>query len=97
TGRVIVEVERLSMRKLAGEVDFTLQRPPSADEIEFEDVGTREPSAAEAQLARNVTRGITPAEGCEALMRVLAGEYGPRVVISSLDLPALIEQAERAA
>ena len=94
-GRVLVEVERLSLRKLAGEVDFMLGRPPSRGDVELDGKGDRERSPAEAQLAKNVERGIAPREGAEALTRVLTGEHGPRVVVSSLDLMGLIRQAER--
>src|SRR5690606_19017779 len=72
-------------------------RPPSRGDVELEGKGDRERSPAEAQLAKNVERGISPREGPEALSRVLAGEHGPRVVVSSLDLTGLIRPAERAA
>lgn len=98
TGRVLVEVERLSLRKLAGEIDFTLRNRPSPQEVELEPAlgAERELSPAEAQLARNVERGILPEEGRDALFRVLGAEHGSRIVVSSLDLPGLTRQAEQA-
>ncbi|MGE3913030.1 MAG: SDR family NAD(P)-dependent oxidoreductase, partial [Chloroflexota bacterium] len=41
-----------------------------------------------------MTEGILPAEGAQILSRIIAGEVGPRIVASSLDLHALIEQLE---
>src|SRR5690606_4186277 len=98
TGRVLVEVERLSLRKLAGEIDFTLRNRPSPQEVELEPAlgAERELSPAEAQLARNVERGILPEEGRDALFRVLGAEHGSRIVVSSLDVPGLTRQAEQA-
>ncbi|HEY8427381.1 MAG TPA: thioesterase domain-containing protein, partial [Sandaracinaceae bacterium] len=95
-GEVLLEAERLSMRKLAGELDFARRSRPSRDEVELDAAAEREPSPAEKQLARNLEAGILPQEGCDALMRVLATEHS-RIVVSSLDLPGLVRQIERSA
>ncbi|MCB9592019.1 MAG: SDR family NAD(P)-dependent oxidoreductase [Sandaracinaceae bacterium] len=94
TGRVLVEVDRLALRKMTGEVDFARARP-SARDVELEPVEgeDREPSPAEVQLARNLENGILPDEGRDALARVLAGPRLPQVYVSSLDLPGLVQQA----
>ncbi len=95
-GNVAVEVDKLSLRKLAGEVDFTLRsRPPSRDvELDPAPASERERSPAEEQLARNLERGIRKDEGTDALTRVLAMHPEPQVVVSSLDLDGLVRQAE---
>jgi thioesterase domain-containing protein/acyl carrier protein len=96
-GRVVLEVDKLALRKVVGEIDFTMRARPSPRDVEMEpsEGDEREPSPAEQQLARNLERGILPEEGQEALLRVLAGPPRSRVVVSSLDLRALIRQADR--
>ncbi|MGF1469581.1 MAG: beta-ketoacyl synthase N-terminal-like domain-containing protein [Sandaracinaceae bacterium] len=96
SGRVVLEVDRLALRRMEGDVDFTVKARPSARDVELEEaVGERELSPAELQLQRNVERGITVAEGQEALARVLAGPRLPQVFVSSLDLPGLVKQTAR--
>jgi acyl transferase domain-containing protein/thioesterase domain-containing protein len=96
-GDVVMEVERLSLRKLAGEVDFTLRSRPAPTDVELEPArgAERELSPAEQQLAKNLERGILPDEGRDALLRVLGGKPLPQVVVTSLDLMGLVRQAER--
>lgn len=93
-GNVLVEVDRLALRKMAGSADFTVKSRPSPRDVELEET-EREPSPAEQQLARNLERGILPREGQEALGRVLAAPPRPQVYVSSLDLEGLIAQADR--
>ncbi len=94
-GNVLVEVDKLSLRKLAGEVDFTLRSRPASRDVEIDPLppGERERSPAELQLARNLERGIAPEEGRDALLRVLALSPVPEIVVSSLDLHGLVRQA----
>lgn len=49
-------------------------------------------SPAEERLQYNLSQGIPPADGAQAFIRAL-GRNDPQIYISSLDLPALIEQA----
>nr|WP_281288819.1 type I polyketide synthase [Phaeobacter marinintestinus] len=51
-------------------------------------------SPDEQRLHHNISQGIRPDEGPEALQRALALGL-PQVVVSSIDLPGLIEQANR--
>jgi acyl transferase domain-containing protein/thioesterase domain-containing protein len=95
-GRVLVEIEGFAIRRLDG--PLTLAQPPAAGELEYPDTPgapARPLSAAEDRLRRAVAAGIPPAEGAAALDRALATGL-PAVVVSSLDLPALIRQAEAA-
>ncbi|MCA9609269.1 MAG: KR domain-containing protein, partial [Myxococcales bacterium] len=95
TGRVVLEVDRLALRKMAGDVDFAVRSRPSPRDVELEPTSdeAREPSPAEQQLARNLKNGILPDEGRDALARVLAGPRLPEVYVSSLDLEGLVRQA----
>jgi len=97
TGRVLLEVDRLALRKMAGDVDFAVKRRPTARDVELDplDDDAREPSPAEVQLARNLENGILPGEGTDALGRVLAGPRRAQVFVSSLDLRGLMRQAEQ--
>jgi thioesterase domain-containing protein/acyl carrier protein len=63
--------------------------------VEFDASPDRALSPAEARLQRNLCMGIQPAEGAEAFRRALAlGE--PVLAVSSIDLPALIAEADAA-
>ncbi|HWH74589.1 MAG TPA: polyketide synthase dehydratase domain-containing protein, partial [Methylibium sp.] len=97
-GRVLAEVDRLTLRRLDG--PWHAPRPrPAASHVEE---AASEPSAARAKpaspgelaLQHNVSQGIDPAEGIDALRRLLAGELQAEQVISSMDVAALGAQAE---
>jgi thioesterase domain-containing protein/acyl carrier protein len=97
-GRVLVEIEDFAIRKQAGGLAIT---PPRASEIRFDsaqdsaqDIAPAGP--AEDRLRHNLREGIRPGEGAEAFRRALALGL-PQVLVSSLDLPALIRQAEAGA
>jgi acyl transferase domain-containing protein/acyl carrier protein len=90
-GRVLVEIEDFAIRKQVGGLAIT---PPRAGEIRFDASADTTPnSPAEERLRHNLREGIRPAEGAEAFRRALALGL-PQVLVSSLDLPALIRQAE---
>ncbi|MCB9599819.1 MAG: alpha/beta fold hydrolase [Sandaracinus sp.] len=95
-GRVLVDVRKFSIRKLPEGQRFALPKPPTRAEVDFEPAShgqeERTLSPAEQRLRRNLERGIVPVEGGEALVRVLA-QAPTRVVVSSLELPALIHEA----
>ncbi|MGX0902378.1 acyl transferase domain-containing protein/thioesterase domain-containing protein/acyl carrier protein [Roseovarius sp. MBR-79] len=90
-GRVLVEIADFAIRKQAGGLAIT---PPRAGEIRFDSAPDSAPaSPAEDRLRHNLREGIRPGEGAEAFRRALALGL-PQVLVSSLDLPALIRQAE---
>lgn len=95
-GRVLVDARRFSIRRLPENQRFALPRAPTRGEVDFEPQSAEDPdrplSPAEQRLRRNLARGITPTEGGEALVRVLAAAP-TRVVVSSLELPALVKEA----
>jgi acyl transferase domain-containing protein/thioesterase domain-containing protein len=89
-GRVCVEIEGFTIRRLEGA--FALP-PPDTRELEYDDTPARALSPAEERLAANLAQGIRAEEGAEAFRRALATGL-PQVVVSSLDLPALIAQVQ---
>src|SRR5690606_30571347 len=98
-GEVCVEVEGFSIRRLEeGGFSASASRL-DARELVFDEPGRggaqAKLSPAEAQLQYNVSQGILPHEGADAFGRALAGGL-PQVVVSSMDLQALIRQAGEA-
>jgi acyl transferase domain-containing protein/thioesterase domain-containing protein len=92
SGRVLFEARRFSIKKVASSQDFSQSRDPVGSEITWEDA-TRGLSPAEERLKQNLSHGIMPIEGAEALERVLSMPVSDRIAVSSLDLEALLRQA----
>jgi acyl transferase domain-containing protein/thioesterase domain-containing protein len=97
-GRVLFEAEDFTIKRVEGEVDFSEPVDGNASDIEFEASnqakGDDDLSPAELHLRRNYEVGIGPEEGTEALMRVLATDSGPQMVVTSINLDYLIRQAD---
>jgi acyl transferase domain-containing protein/thioesterase domain-containing protein/acyl carrier protein len=97
-GRVVVEVEGFSMKRIGRETDFALARKPSAAELEWETAAgagdDRQLSPAERAFRHNLRHGIKPAEGLAALDRILTQERMPEVIVTSLELEGLFRQVE---
>ncbi|MFM7656667.1 MAG: polyketide synthase dehydratase domain-containing protein, partial [Paracoccaceae bacterium] len=93
-GEVCVEVEGFSIRRLEGALAFS---PPEARELEFDEAlaQARPLSPAEERLLHAFAQGIRPEEGAEAFARAVALGQS-QVIVSSLDLPALIRQTAEA-
>ena len=85
-GRVLVEIEGFTIRKLEGGFDFAARRVADVE------TGPRPLSPAEERLRHNLTQGIRADEGAAAFMQAL-GTGQSQLVISSLDLGALSAQA----
>jgi acyl transferase domain-containing protein/thioesterase domain-containing protein/acyl carrier protein len=98
-GRVLVEVEGFTIKRLDGPLDIDLGRADDALDVELDPfpVGERALSPPELAFQHNVARGIRPAEGVRLFERALRSRVGPVVYVSSMDLPTLVEQAEAAA
>lgn len=93
-GTVCIEVEGFSIRRLDDTSAFGRAAAPVAVQAQ-EATGPRPLSPAEERLRHMLTQGIRPEEGAEAFLRAL-GSGQSQVVISSMDLAALIRQMEAA-
>ncbi len=85
-GRVLVEVEGFTIRRLDGAVRFAA--PPAQTAAQ----GPRPLSRRKERLRHNLTQGIRPEEGATAFFRALATGL-PQIAVSSLPLPALVAEA----
>ncbi len=95
-GRVLAEVDSLTLRRLDG--PWHAPRPEAGVEAVGEGA---EPAArsktlspGEIALRHNVSQGIAPAEGLKALDRLLRGDMPAEVIVSSMKIHELIAQAE---
>ncbi|MBK7875222.1 MAG: SDR family NAD(P)-dependent oxidoreductase [Planctomycetes bacterium] len=90
TGRVCVEVDEFSVRRLAD--TKALARPAAARA----EPRKKEPAAhVDATFVELVHHGILPSEGVEAFERVLAAPPGPAVFVTSIDLGVLAARLAR--
>lgn len=92
-GQVVVSVAGFQMKRLAPGQDFT---PPSDDDASHahEDRAAVGGSAAEQLLSENIQKGILPAEGMDALGRLLSGELPAVCAVTSVPLPGLIAELD---
>ncbi|ANP38696.1 polyketide synthase [Phaeobacter gallaeciensis] len=100
TGRVLVEIEGFRMQRMTQALApaATAAADVSAAGIAMGKGGSAQPlSPEERRLHHNIANGIRAEDGGEALTRALAAATSgglSQVVVSALDLPALIEQAK---
>jgi acyl transferase domain-containing protein/thioesterase domain-containing protein len=98
-GEVCVEVLGFSIKRLQEGGFAASSSRLDARELVFDDAGQADAQArlspAEEQLQHNISQGILPAEGADAFGRALATGL-PQVVVSSMNLDALIRQASQA-
>ncbi len=95
SGKVLVEIENFSIRRLQRSVDFALAHVPAATELEFE-AGNHGPlSPAELQFQHNLRQGILPAEGAHIFERLVRRGAPSHLYATSLPLDGLIEEASR--
>ncbi len=95
-GTVCLEISDFAIKRL--DAGFATPRL-NANEVRFEDDASGEPaplSPAEQRLQHNLSQGITPSEGAAAFIAAFGTEL-PQVIVSSLPLPALIAQNDKAA
>ena len=92
-GDVCVEIEGFSIRRREAGLVFA---KPDPRELQFDDSAAQKPlSPAEERLLHAFSMGIRPDEGAGAFARAVA-VGGSQVIVSSLDLPALIRQTAEA-
>ena len=98
-GRILLEAEDFTIKRVLESVDFSEPLDPSVADIEFEASTASQSdddlSPAELQLRRNYEAGILPEQGTEALLRVLAQRDVSQMAITSINLDFLIRQAEQ--
>ncbi|MBR9650563.1 type I polyketide synthase [Thalassovita aquimarina] len=85
-GTVLLDIEGFSIRKLDANAAF------ARTEAQATTPEHRPLSPAEERLLHNLSQGIRRAEGAEAFFRALASGQS-QIVVSSLDLHGLIDQA----
>lgn len=90
-GQVLAEVHGITFRLIDASAVLAKPVTPTPREVVPDDA-QRSSSPAELRLAEALAGGIRLTEGAEAFMRALAVE-GPQVLISSMDLPALVRQS----
>ncbi len=90
-GRVLVEVEGFSMQEIAG--DFFEASEPRPQDLEV-DGPRRELSTAERAFLHNLREGTTREEGVAAFRRLVDTMPRARVMVSSIDVRKLIQQAD---
>ena len=91
-GRVCVEIQGFTIRKLEGALGFAA---PTARDLTFDDGVAKPTSPAEDRLLHAFSQGIRPDEGAEAFRRAV-GLGGGQIIVSSLNLPELVAQTAAA-
>jgi thioesterase domain-containing protein len=85
-GNEVVSVESFSMRRVADRARLTLRAPSPTVVVD--------PSATENPISAALRNGMSPAEGVDALDRILAADVAPQVVASSVDLLRWIAEVD---
>ena len=91
-GRVLVEIRGFTIRRLDGPLAFPAPDPRL---LEVDGGAPRQLSPAEERLVAAFRQGIRPEEGARAFVRAVGSAIGgglSQVIVSSLDLPALVRQ-----
>jgi len=93
-GTICVEVKGFSIRRMEDVSGFgvTAQDAPTTNVTHIDQEAMRPLSPAEERLRHNLSQGIRSDEGADLFLRALSDGY-PQVILSSLDLNALITQA----
>ncbi|MFV2051356.1 type I polyketide synthase [Aliiroseovarius sp. YM-037] len=90
-GEVCVDIKGFSIRRMESVSGFATSAPEETSDASAVDA-PRPLSPAEERLRHNLSQGIRADEGADAFFRAL-GTGLPQVIVSSLDLNGLIEQA----
>jgi len=94
SGEVCVEIEGFTIRKLEGALQFGSPDPRALD-YDDSPVQAKPASPAEERLMHAFSQGIRPDEGAAAFSRAV-GLGQAQIIVSSLDLPALVRQTAEA-
>ena len=88
-GRSLVEIDEFMLKRVSYESMVSGKKQTGSG------VGTAVTADAEPSLLQlALTDGIAPAEGIEALRRILSHKVPPQMIVSSLDLRGLVDQAD---
>ncbi len=88
-GRSLVEISEFMLKRVSYESMVNGKKRNSGGG------GTAVSGDAEPSLLQlALTDGIAPVEGMEALRRILSNKVPPQIIVSSLDLQALVDQAD---
>ncbi|MEM9433529.1 MAG: beta-ketoacyl synthase N-terminal-like domain-containing protein [Pseudomonadota bacterium] len=90
-GVVCVDIKGFSIRRMEANTGFATT-PDISPKGSAEPEEIRPLSPAEERLRHNLTQGILSSEGADLFFRALAGPHA-QIILSSLDLTALIKQA----
>lgn len=90
-GEVVVEISDFMLRRIdADEMSATVAAVPESEPV------VAETGAGPDEVNDDTDKvGIRPAEGGEALARVLGGRVGPQAVVTALHLPTLVGKVRR--
>ncbi|MCF6233935.1 MAG: SDR family NAD(P)-dependent oxidoreductase [Rhodobacteraceae bacterium] len=96
TGKVCVEISGFQIKRMIDGLDFSQPEKADADAVSLglEQGEAQALSPDEQRLHYNISQGIRASEGPLALRRALATGLS-QVVVSSLDLPGLVAQANQ--
>lgn len=100
TGQVLAEIDQLTIHKMAGAVDFSGALESSQLELDQSastDNELRQLSPSEMAFQHNLSQGILPAEGSDALSHILGRSNDAQIIVSSLDLEGLVAEAQATA
>lgn len=102
-GKLLVEVNKLTIKKLGEAIDFS-STVAAAGSLEIDDslhasgdAEFRQMSPAELAFQHNLSQGILPAEGVKALFDVVNRGNASEIIVSSLELEGLIKEVEATA
>ena len=94
-GKVLCEIEEFTMRRLDDASALGIGSVSDGRDLEREDGSRgRVLSSAEIAFQKTLEEGVTPAEGVKGFLRVIRNAAQGRILCSSIDLQALIRQAE---
>ena len=93
-GTVCMEIEGFSIKRLTDVTTLSAPLKVTASEFEPADYSRNaQPlTPAEERLQHNLSQGIPPEHGADAFWRAI-GAHVPHIIVSSLDMEALIAQA----
>ncbi|MBD2750179.1 SDR family NAD(P)-dependent oxidoreductase [Microvirga sp. BT688] len=95
-GNVFVNVERFTIKRLDAALDISHEPLTEAGDVDLDHDPSLERALSQSELTfqQNLSQGIAAEEGRRAFVRAIAGYQGAQVYVSSMDLAALVGQAD---